>query len=127
VDLSSSALVWENPTSAPAPPAPAGEKRFGRQAAVKTKGVPGYVAPTVDPSRRANVSEAPASAPSHAPEEPRSPTPRPPMPRVEAEVHEGKDPLPGVDASRYRAAESPAARFSSESPTAWDEEPKEYE
>jgi len=126
VDLSSSALVWENPTSAPPQP-PAGEKRFGRQAAVKTKGVPGYVPPAVDPSRRSNVSEAPASAPRSAPEEPRSTTPRAPMPRVEAEVHEGKDPLPGVDASRYRAAESPAARFSSESPTAWDEEPKEYE
>jgi hypothetical protein len=47
--------------------------------------------------------------------------------KVEAQVREVKGPLPGVDASRYRAAEAPASSFSSDTPTAWDEDPKEHE
>ena len=46
---------------------------------------------------------------------------------LDAEVREVKAPLPGVDQSRYRAAEAPASSFSSDTPTAWDEEPKEHE
>jgi hypothetical protein len=100
---------------------------YGRQPAVKSR-TGGVAAPASDPTRRPTVSESPASAPqgssastlsSHSSEEP--------MFKVEAQVREVKGPLPGVDASRYRAAEAPASSFSSDSPTAWDEDPKEHE
>jgi len=126
VDLSKAALVWETPTSTPTRPE-AGEARFGRQAPKKTGRPPGTVPASVDPTRRPTVSEAPASAPRHTSDAPSTPrAPSAPLPRVEAEVHEVKS-LPSLDASRYRAAESPASSFASESPTAWDEEPKEHE
>jgi len=79
------------------------------------------------------VSEAPASAPSpgggsETPEAAAGESrPRYQAPRIDAQVREVKGPLPGVDATRYRAAEAPASRFASETPTAWDEEPKEHE
>lgn len=101
--------------------------RYGRQPAVKSSRAAAYVAPATDPTRRPTVSEAPASAPRVHEPEPMPSTPRREIPRVEAEVREVKGPLPGVDATRYRAAEAPASQFASETPGAWDEDPKEHD
>jgi hypothetical protein len=119
-------LVWETP-AASAPERPAAGMRYGRQPALKTGRAAGYVPPATDPNRRPTSSEAPASAPRAPEASPPPSSPRREIPRVEAEVREVKGPLPGVDASRYRAAEAPASRFASETPTAWDEDPKEHE
>ena len=122
--------MWETPASSTPERTPA-NVRYGRQPAVKSRSA-GLAQPASDPSRRPAVSEAPASAPrtggseageSEAPEA----RPRYQAPRIDAQVREVKGPLPGVDATRYRAAEAPASRFASETPTAWDEEPKEHE
>lgn len=100
--------------------------QYGRQPAVKSRHG-AYAPPVADPNRQRAVSEAPAASPERsAPaQESRSESSQPL--RVDAEVREVKAPLPGVDESRYRAAEAPASSFSSDTPTAWDEEPKEYE
>lgn len=127
VDLPSG-LVWETPAASP-PERANPAMRYGRQPAIKSRGGTGFTAPTTDPSRSKAVSEAPASAPrTRGPEENvPPPSPRRETPRIEAEVREVKGPLPGVDASRYRAAEAPASRFASETPSAWDEDPKEHD
>ena len=100
---------------------------FGRSAAVKSR-TGGVAPPTSDPSRQRSVSESPASAPV-APSAATviTSTTSTATYKVDAQVREVKGPLPGVDASRYRAAEAPASAFSSDTPTAWDEEPKEHE
>lgn len=123
LDLSSG-LVWESPAT-PTPPE-RGSMRYGRQPALKTRGGTGFTPPPSDPTRQAHVSEAPASAPRTQGAEPVPPPSRREAPRVEAEVREAQTPL-GVDASRYRAAEAPASRFASETPSAWDEDPQEHD
>jgi hypothetical protein len=124
IDLSAGGLMWENePAAGPRP-----GMSYGRQPAVKSR-TGGVAPPSTDPTRRPTVSEAPASAPQAAPGAavPPSSGSNEPAFKVEAQVREVKGPLPGVDATRYRAAEAPASRFSSETPGAWDEEPKEHE
>src|SRR6185436_7377920 len=107
-------------------PGPRPGMSYGRQPAVKSR-TGGVAPPASDPSRRPTVSEAPASAPQATPFSAGSGSSDESETRfkVEAQVREVKGPLPGVDATRYRAAEAPASRFSSETPTAWDEDPKE--
>jgi len=130
-----SGLVWETePEAAPkAAPERSGERpvgggmRYGRQPALKSPRASGFAPPATDPNRKPTVSEAPASAPRTREPEPQPSTPRREMPRVQAEVREVKGPLPGVDASRYRAAEAPISQFASETPGAWDEDPKEHD
>ena len=124
IDLSGGGLVWENePAAGPRP-----GMSYGRQPALKSR-TGGVAPPASDPSRRPTVSEAPASAPGGGGTT-SIPTPsaseETPF-KVEAQVREVKGPLPGVDATRYRAAEAPASQFSSETPTPWDEDPKEHE
>jgi len=123
IDLSGGNLMWENePTPGSRP-----GMSYGRQPAVKSR-TGGVAPPTSDPTRRPTVSEAPASAPRSEPA-PAATSSRGDEPsfKVDAQVREVKGPLPGVDATRYRAAEAPASRFSSETPTAWDEDPKEHD
>jgi hypothetical protein len=123
LDLSSG-LVWESPASPTAPER--GSMKYGRTPALKTRGGTGFTPPPNDPTRQAHVSEAPASAPRTHEAETAPPPRRHETPRVEAEVREAQTPL-GVDASRYRAAEAPASRFASETPSAWDEDPQEHD
>ena len=101
---------------------------YGRQPAVKGRGIVQGL-PVSDPTRTPTASESPAAAPrgSESPSTPATSSTRADVPRVDVEVKELKGPPPGVDAARYRTAESPIARFASETPTAWDEEPKEHE
>ena len=130
-------LVWETESETEAAPKPARERsgdrpagggmRYGRQPALKSPRASGFAPPATDPNRKPTVSEAPASAPRTREPEPQPSTPRREMPRVQAEVREVKGPLPGVDASRYRAAEAPISQFASETPGAWDEDPKEHD
>ncbi len=123
IDLSGASLQWENE---PARPAAREGMSFGRAPAVKSR-TGGVAPPQTDPSRQRSVSEAPASAPAAPAVSTVLPTATTTTFKVEAQVREVKGPLPGIDASRYRAAEAPASRFSSDTPTAWDEEPKEHD
>jgi hypothetical protein len=128
VDLSSG-LVWETPAASPVADRPQTGMRYGRQPAVKSGRAAGYVPPATDPSRQTTVSEAPASAPRTGGAEtiPPPSSGRSGTPRIDAEVREVKGPPPGVDATRYRAAEAPASQFASETPSAWDEDPQEHD
>jgi hypothetical protein len=123
IDLSRVSLQWETP-GGPAV-AERGGGQYGRQPAVKSR-YGSTQLPSSDPNRRPTVSEAPATSPTTS--EPLAPrTAGQEVPRIDVEVKEVIGPPPGVDASRYRAAEAPASRFSSDSPSAWDEEPKEHD
>jgi len=130
-------LVWETESEPESAPKVASERsgdrpagggmRYGRQPALKSPRASGFAPPATDPNRKPTVSEAPASAPRAREPEPAPQAPRREIPRVQAEVREVKGPLPGVDASRYRAAEAPISQFASETPGAWDEDPKEHD
>jgi hypothetical protein len=123
IDLTGASLQWENE---PARPAARQGMSFGRAPAIKSR-TGGVAPPQTDPTRRSSVSESPASVPTAPAVSTVVPTATQTTFKVEAHVREVKGPLPGVDASRYRAAEAPASRFSSDTPTAWDEEPKEHD